>query len=184
MNWKSELRRLEQKKDWNSAISFMEKFILDNPNDMNAYIAMNYLLMNLLVEEDHDESRHYYYENLLKHYFKESYAKFSQNAEYLFYTARTAYMSEWYFDMTLEQVREMDFKALSLDPNNILYRWVYIVLLDEKNLYNKTILIDYATIVLDEKSPIKKALESKGAIGEYIFGIMAAISRNCINTLR
>ena len=32
-----------------------KKIIAQNPSDMNAYISMNYLLMNLLVDENEDE---------------------------------------------------------------------------------------------------------------------------------
>lgn len=183
MNWKSELINLEQKKNWDTAILLMEQVIADNPHDLTAYIAINYLLMNLIVEEDYDKTKHDHYASLLKHYLTESYAKFSNDPEYLFFTARTAHISEWYFDMTREQVRAMDFKALSLEPNNILYRWVYIVLLDEKLPHNKNILLDYAQMVLAENSPINKTLESKGAIGEYILGIMTSVSRDYIKEL-
>ena len=76
MNWKEKLRRLEKTKQWDRAIEFMETVIRKNPDDVDAYIYMNYLLMNLLVEEKHDESKHDYYEFLAKKYFDESYAKF------------------------------------------------------------------------------------------------------------
>ena len=69
MNWKSQLEQLEQNKFWDFAIELMQKVIVENPNNVDAAIQMNYLLMNLLVEEDHDESKHEHYEQLTMKYF-------------------------------------------------------------------------------------------------------------------
>lgn len=52
---------------------FMKNIIEQNPNDLDTYLEMNCLLMNLLVEEDYDKNKHEYYANLLKKYFIESY---------------------------------------------------------------------------------------------------------------
>ena len=84
----------EQQKEWDTAIQYMESVIDQHPNDMDAYLSINYLLMNLLVEEDYNSEKHDYYAALLKKYFDISYAKFSDNPEYLYYSARIAAMSE------------------------------------------------------------------------------------------
>lgn len=184
MNWKNQLKTLEQKKDWNAAILFMEQVILENANDMNAYISMNYLLMNLLVEEDYDEAKHDYYVKLLKHYFTQSYAKFSWNAEYLFFTGITSFMSEWYFGIELVDGEAMVRKAMELEPGNILYQWAYYGLLDLLRVpENKKIAASYAKIVLEENSPIKEILKSKGAIGAYLLEIMTSWSKHVIRDL-
>ena len=49
MSWKEELHQLEHEQSWGDAISFMQKTIAENSGDMDAYLAMNYLLMNLLL---------------------------------------------------------------------------------------------------------------------------------------
>lgn len=125
MNWKKTLISLEKAKAWDEAIEFMQKIISENPDDLDAYIGINYLLMNLLVEEDYDTDKHKYYAKLTKQYFLESYAKFSDNAEYLFYTGLTGCMSEWFFGLEREQVKSMMKKALYLEPENIIYQWIY-----------------------------------------------------------
>ena len=84
MNWEEQLAKLEQRKDWKSAIVLMQETINQNSNSVDAYLIMNYLLMNLLVEEQYEPNDHNYYAGLLKKYFIESYAKFSDNPEYLF----------------------------------------------------------------------------------------------------
>jgi tetratricopeptide (TPR) repeat protein len=172
MEWKTQLRILEHNKQWDPAIELLEEAIAKHPDDMDAYIAIHYLLMNLLVEEEHGENfRHSYYENLVKKYFDESYAKFSSNPEYLYYTGRTAVMSEWYFDIEIDDVDAMLNKASQLDPDNLVYQWDHYWDLARKNSEDKTVLA-YIAKVLDENSPVKKRLEPKGAVGEYIFDMM------------
>ena len=180
--WKLELEKFEQDKDWDSAIQLMQKVIELEPNNLDAYLSMNYLLMNLLVEEDHDESRHDYYEELLKKYFKESWAKFYNNTEYLYYTGRTAYMSEWYFDvnLNLDDAREMLNTALKLDPTNLVYQWTIYSGFDERIPENKNISQDYAKMILDPYSGIEQELKTKGSLGEYILNMMKCWAKNIL----
>lgn len=137
MFWKEKLKQLEKAKQWDFAIDFMQEIIAGNPNDMDAYMAMNYLLMNLLVEEQYDFSKHDYYAQILKEYFDKSYVKFSHNAEYLFYMGKIAFMSVWYFGMETENARAMVYEAMRLEPNNILYQDTYYVYLDLDDSDNK-----------------------------------------------
>lgn len=172
MTWKEVLRQLEYKQDWDTAIEYMEHIIQENPNDMDAYIYMNYLLMNLLVEEDSNASKHDYYASLAKQYFDMSYAKYFEVAEYLFYTGITAVMSEWYFGIEPEDYNKMLIKSMELEPNNSVYHWKHIIHLKEKDPANHKELNEYYALVLKEGSMIRKTLEAKGAIGQYILGMM------------
>jgi len=85
MCWREQLKQYEYNKNWNAAIKLMQVVIDDNPNDIDGYLFMNYLLMDILVNEMYDNSKHDYYADLLKKYFLESYSRFSNNSEYLFY---------------------------------------------------------------------------------------------------
>lgn len=172
MSWKKQLRKLERNKQWDIAIQFMENVIQGNSNDMDAYIYMNYLLMNLLVEENYDKNKSGYYETLAKKYFDESYAKFSHNAEYLFFTGITAAMSEWYFGIDVADYERMLEKAMILDPKSLLYKRTYYINLNEHITDNKKKVTEYATMILNRNSSIRKILEAKGAIGEYLLELM------------
>src|SRR5687767_3044549 len=119
MNWQKQLQVLELYKEWDFAIELMKNIIADDQENMDAYISMNYLLMNLLVEEDYDRNNHDQYASLIKKYFDETYAKFSENAEYLYYTGITAFISEWYFGIEVEDARAMLEGALQREPDNI-----------------------------------------------------------------
>jgi hypothetical protein len=62
-------------------------------------------------------------------------------------------------------------EALYLEPENLLYKWGYYTYLDMSNTDNKQQSVTYAKEILGS-SPIKEMLRSKGALGEYILGIM------------
>src|ERR1700733_75400 len=96
MTWKEELKELEQSKQWPLAIAVMQQVIAEHPKDVDAYLFMNYLLVNLLTNEDYDENKQDQYTHLLHDYVEESSAKFARNAEYQFYTGITAAMSDTY----------------------------------------------------------------------------------------
>jgi len=178
MEWKESLRKYEQTKDWKSAIELMQKTISSNPNSLDAYLSMNYLLMNLLVEENYDNRKHDYYAGLLKKYFIESYSKFVHNPEYLFYISIIAHMSEWYFDIDIEEAKTMLKEAIRLDPGNTLYKWGYDAYIDMSNTSGKYKDKLYAKKILAEDSLIKDKLKSKGSLGEYILDIMKNWSKN------
>lgn len=174
MHWKEVLQRLEWQKNWDTAIEYMEHVLQKNHDDMDAYIYMNYLLMNLLVEEDHNHLQYNleYYANLAKDYFDLSYAKYSENSEYLYYTALTAVMSEWYWGIEVEDYDRMFEKAIQLEPNNPVYHWQHIISLKEKDPANHKELREYYELVLKEDSEIRAILEARGAVGQYLLGMM------------
>ena len=181
MSWKNQLKKLENKKEWDAAIQYIQNIIVENPNDLDAYLSINYLLMNLLVEEDYDRIKHDYYAALTKKYFDESYAKFSNNPEYLFYIARIAVMSEWYFGLEMKDAEEMLQKSMLLAPQNVLYKFTYYGDLKKQNLENRSEIIYYAQLILQPQSPIKTILETKGSLGEYLLDIMMNWSKNSLS---
>ena len=183
MEWKIQLHKLEKAKQWDKAITFMQEVIRQNPDDVDAYLFMEYLLMNLLVEEDYDRSQENCYERLALKYFEEGCAKFSDNAEFLYYTGRMAYMSEWYFDIEFEDADAMIEKAMRLDPDNPVYQWDYYCFLDKSIYENRKKIKKYAQMVLAEDSPVKKILEDKGALGEYFLGMMRSWSKQYIKSM-
>ncbi len=167
MNWQKQLRILENNKQWDEAIALMQDVIKNNPDNMDAYIFMNYLLMNLLVEEYPNKANVPYYKELTKHCFDESYRKFSHNPEYLFFTGITAVMSEWYFGIELEDYEAMLKAATDLDPENDLYRISYYFGSIHSKKPNTSLALDYADLSLDPDGALQKQLVTKGAVGEY-----------------
>lgn len=167
MNWKKHLLKFEQSKNWKSAISLLQETISKNSHDVDAYLSINYLLMNLLVEERYNPNDHNYYAGLLKLYFIESYAKFFNNPKYLFYIGQIACISEWYYDIEIEEAHSMMKKALELEPDNILYKWANFNNLDMRESQNKEKMILFARQALSEPK-VKEELNTIGALGKYL----------------
>lgn len=175
MAWQQELRTLENREAWDQAISLLKKTIAHDHSSVDAYMSMNYLLMNLLVDEneDEDESSNFSsYETMAKKYFKESYAKFCDNPEYLFFTGVTAAMAESCFAIDADQVQQMFQKAMQLQPENILYRWGYCAYVDTESKESQAKGIECAKAITQGKSPIKAMLLAKGSLGEYVLEMM------------
>ncbi len=170
MQWKEILRKLEQSKQWDEAIEFMQEIINKNSNDMDAYIAMNYLLANLITEEHCDKSKYNDYIVLSHYYFDESYAKFSNNPEYLFFTGITTTISDWYMDIDMKDVNAMLEKAAALEPDNLLYLWGKYSCLKATNPENLKLMDSYKKRIR-ETSSVVNFLKSKGAIGEYLLEV-------------
>ena len=170
MDWKERLKELDKKKQWDEAIVLMQNVIRANSQDMDAYISINFLLMDLLVEEDCDPSKEQDYQTLLKWYFDESYAKFSDNAEYLYFTGKTAVMSPWFFGIDENDYEAMLEQAHNIEPENVIYKENYYYKLNRINPLDPE-LIAYAKMVLQPDSSVKKYLLTKGIIGGYILGM-------------
>lgn len=179
MEWKKILKKLESNKEWDLAIEFMVDYINRNPEDLDAYLNICYLLMNLLVEEDYNRNNRDYYISNLKYYFDQSYSQFSHNTEYLYYMGLIACMSEWYVDLELEEAIAMMEEAAKRDPNNLIYQWDKYYILAQKNPIPVEVM-DYAKLVLQENSPIKKILRVKGSLGEYLLGMMTSWSKRVL----
>jgi hypothetical protein len=170
VDWKETLQSLERQKRWDESIQFMQYVIENNQDDKDAYIFMNYLLMNLLGEEMYDRSQFDYYAKLTKWYFNKSFAKYSEDAEFLYITGKTAVMGEWHFGIDRKDYEAMLDKAIRLDPENLVYNEYYYWDLSKENPKHSD-FVAYLRAVLDENSAIAKQLNNKGAVGEYLLGM-------------
>lgn len=163
MVWQTKLNELESKKAWDESIDYLAVEVKTEPNRLEKYLCLNYLLMNLLVEEDYDEVKQDFYVNSLKAFFSESYLHFSKSPKYLFYTAFTASMSEWFFGIEIQEVYNMLQKAFSLAPENKLFQWGFNRFIKQE----KEISRQLAEEVLKDKNIVSE-LNSLGALGEHV----------------
>jgi tetratricopeptide (TPR) repeat protein len=182
MTWQKQLRALEQKKQWDEAIEFMKGVVQENPDNLDVYLGICYLLMNLLVEEDYDVAQHDWYAYLTKKYYDESYKRFSHDPKYLFYIANIAVMSGWYFGIDTPDYEKMMLDAIRLDPTNMLYMSNYYVMLDKKSPENRRKICEYAKAVLASDSPIPKILNLESSLGEYLFMLITNWSKRVLKT--
>jgi hypothetical protein len=182
MIWQKQLRILEQRKEWDDAIEFMEDTIAHEPDNLDAYLSMSYLLMNLLVEEDYDDTQGKRYEYLIKKYYDESYKKFSHDPKYLFYIGEIAGISEWFFGLSTTEYQKLLQDAAHLDPHNLLYQWGYYSFLDKKAPENRKKICEYARAVLSPNSPIPNMLSTETSLGKYLFWMITSWCEDMIKT--
>ncbi len=165
MTWKQQLENFEASKEWRKAISLLEKVAEGNPSDPEPSVRTIYLLHNLLVEEDYKGYgfNHDHLADLLLKYFQDSYHKFENNAEYLFFVGIIMHIAEWYFgqeDTSLAM--RMQEKAAELDPQNTLYEFSFRFSKSDKaraRELSQKILTDNDRLVW---------LQSKGFPGIYV----------------
>src|SRR5271170_3531046 len=106
MNWRQQVMTLEHEGNFDIAVFLLEKIIKENPNEMDAYIFLLYRFMNSILEnscywsntstdalrkikEEYCENKiEYDYRKRAQQCFDESYARFFDNPEYLYYTSK------------------------------------------------------------------------------------------------
>ncbi|MFZ1677506.1 MAG: hypothetical protein WAT91_09540, partial [Saprospiraceae bacterium] len=140
MNWKRKLSQVEDSIGYETLpyvdainIELFQNIISKFPNEPEVYIRVIYNIHNLLVEGQYSSDEHDLLASLLKKYFDDSYKKFSENTEYLFFIGKILYIAEWYFGldddlkpMEMRLAFKMQKKAFEKEPHNILFEWAYI----------------------------------------------------------
>jgi len=174
MNWKEQVSEIEshfgfhEQRDWTPDIEFIRNLVDKYPNNVEVYIRAIYAIHNILLEENYPDEKIDEWTALLQKYFNESYHKFSENAEYLFFVGKILYIAEWYFglDDDLKPIKKrlafkMQKKASDKEPDNILYEWAY-----RFSLWDKTAVYLANQIIEHHKEKIDW-LKSKGFPGQY-----------------
>ena len=175
MNWKKQIEIFEERFnksliiDCKPAIELSKKILSDNPNNVEAYVRVIYLLHNIILEEDHQYITYEQMTALITEVFEQSKVQFSENSEYLFFLGKILYIAEWYFgineslnSIVESQAFKMQKKASELEPNDILYEWAWRLSLGEK------IAGHLASQILLYDKEHTDWLKSKGFPGEYI----------------
>jgi len=192
MHWKEKVYILEKNDDFDVAIFFMQQIVENNPDDVDAYIFLLFRLMYSIIEhschfanvsqtpvsdikKQYYDEKEGYYEDLLLTYFAKGYEKFSENAEFLFYTAEIACisnaMSDIYMGLDGESINKMMDKAALLDPENPVFKLRYYSAISKKNPNDPELLL-YKQSIFDETSLLRQEFKKKGLLGEYLLGLM------------
>ena len=178
MHWKEQLKKLEDAKTWDAAITLMQDVIERNPADVDAYTRAIYLLHDVLLEHNYPMDKRPPLQALLTHYFELSQKMFSDNAEYLFFVGKIIYIAEWYFglDDDLKPIQEkaafkMQKKAFEMEKENALFECTYRFSLHDPraNELAKQALCDPKKV---------EWLESKGYPGEYVLAFLNQITED------
>lgn len=188
MHWKEQVAQLESEGNFDIAVFLLEKVIKENPDEMDAYIFLLYRFadsflendcywanskdpLNKIKEEYCKEKNWTEYVALAQRYFDESYKKFSDNPEYLYYASCILMPAYWYIGLQIEEnlLKEMNRRAIALGYNKYL---------NERHP-NDTNDIDWAKRIMNDLS-IKEQLATKGVVGEYVLGAKIAWAKKIL----
>lgn len=170
MSWKEQLESYESAGEWKSAVELMTKILPEHADDPEAWVRTIYLLWNIVLEE-YPESVGLRSEDLMKQFlncFDESYKRFADNAEYLFFMG-IVMVDGWYFGQSKDELAlSLREKAAVLEPNNILYEWGAL------NPYRRKEDCERKTFLAKQifsDSAERTWLEQKGFPGQYVLNV-------------
>lgn len=183
-NWKTTLISLEHAKQWDKAITFLQGVIEQHPNDVDAAICMNYLMMNLLLEEQYDESKSNHYQDIAVKHFYTSYKKFNNDPGYLFCAGwMSTAMARWFFGIMDDTfAASMEQRALLKSPDHPLFLKAIFLRMDSSETpYRQYLYMPYAKYILDPESSFKPLFSQWGSFGEHMIAIYTNDSKDAVN---
>jgi len=179
MTWREQVVQLEFEGNFDIAVFLLEKVIRDSPDEMDAYIVLLHRFMDSCLENPCYWSNvskdplkkikeEYYEDKINKDYrkraqkcFDESYARFSDNPEYLYYISRLLLHAYDFMCLNVKEslLVDMYHKAKNLGYNALV----------EAGYSTKVNDTAWAKKILDDPS-IQKQLATKGAAAHYVIG--------------
>lgn len=170
MNWKDEISAIEGKNDWKSAIELLER-VKENHRDL--YLRVIFLLLDFVVEGQYTKEEHDYAASKLKDFFDKANEKFSEDAEFLFFSGILIYIGEWYFGMdSVSPATAMLQKAMETEPQNSLYKWGYYSRIDQRPEQNTSLKLQLSEQLLFKEPQLINFLGDKGLLGQYVLGTL------------
>lgn len=167
-DWKLEIIALIEDKKWQKLIDILQSNVTSSGNSLDVILNLDYVLIHILVEEDYNDYEEKVFTDLLRNTFTESYSKYSENDDYLFFTGITCHISEWYFDIDISQAKTMIEKAYKNNPDSMLFEWGYYAYV--QNEKSEKVIQCSRDIIKD--SYAMTFLKDKSILGEYIMDII------------
>lgn len=169
MKLENELINIEQQRDLNKAIQYLKE---NDEKNLDTYLRVIFMLLDFLVDGQYTEDKHDFISLEIKKIFEEAKSKYSDKSEFLFFSGIMIYIAEWYFGTeTLDEATTMLKKAMDSEPENILYKWGYYSITDQRAEINTETKFFLSKEIL-EKDSLLKWIENKGLLGEYLKGII------------
>lgn len=172
-DWKEAITILEKNRDWKGAIQLLQN---SEMNDLDLYLRVMFLLAFYLAEEQYSSDEYISISNSLKDIYNKASIKFSENSQFLFFTAIIMYLGEWYFGIDdIEIVNQMLKKASEIERFNTLYKWGYYSLIDQRLEINKELKLKLSEQILFNEPVYVNLLKTMGLLGEYILSTLETV---------
>ena len=165
----NEITSIEESENWLGAISLLH---IQEENNLNVTIRGIFVIAYFLVEGQYNSSEYLYMTENLQDIYKKAKIKFQDNCQFMFFSAITIYLGEWYFNLEIEIAEQMLAAAKNLEPNNILYEWGYIAYINRNCNVNKELKLKLSEQLLFKDPASISLLKELGLMGRYIIGIL------------
>jgi len=169
MELDKKLMNIEQERNINKAIQYLEE---DKNKNLNTYLRVIFLLLDFLVDSQYTQEEHNFISLKIKDLFEEAKTKYFNESEFLFFSGMMIYIAEWYFGIkTLDDAKTMLNKAMQCEPNNIVYKWGYYCIPDQRPEINTEIKFSISKQILESETLIQW-IKNRGLLGDYLIGII------------
>ena len=189
MNWREQVAQLEREGNFDIAVFLLEKIVKKKPDEMDAYILLLHRFMDSCLEnpcywsniskDPLKKIKEEYYEDKIRQdyrqraqqCFDESYTRFSDNPEYLYYASRLLLHAYDFMCLNIKEslLENMYQKAKNLGYNRLV----------EAGYSHKPDDVLWAKKILDDSS-IREQLASKGAAAQYVIGEMVDCAKKIL----
>ncbi len=165
----NELELIERERNVHHALKFIEDKKKHNPDN---FLRVMFILLDFLVDGQYTQDEHDYFSVKIREIFTQAKLKYSDNYEFLFFTGIMIHIAEWYlgFDNT-DEAKIMLEDSMKFNPNNILYKWGFYSITDQRAEINTELKQDLSKQILNDNL-ILELLKNKGLLGEYVLGII------------
>lgn len=160
---------IEQERNVYRAVEFIED---EENQSLDNYLRVLFVLLDFLVDGQYTQEQHDLFSIKIKEIFSQVRLKYSNNYEFLFFAGIMIYVAEWYFGFeNIDVAQTMLEDAMKYNPDNIVYKWGYYSITDQRAEVNTELKQLISKQILDNNS-ILEWLKKKGLLGEYIIGIV------------
>jgi hypothetical protein len=169
MELKNELELIEKERNIYRAFEFIEN---EGNQGLDNYLRVIFILLDFLVDGQYTQDEHDFFSVKIKEIFGRSKLKYSNNYEFLFFAGIMIYIAEWYFGFdNIDEGKIMLEDAMKNNPDNIVYKWGYYSITDQRAEINTNLKQELSKQILRDNLIIEW-IKGKGLLGDYILGII------------
>ena len=169
MELKNELKLIEKERDVYSAVEFIEN---EENQSLDNFLRVVFVLLDFLVDGQYTQNEHDFFAIKIKEIFNNAKLQYSGSYDFFFFAGVMIYIAEWYFEIdNIDEAKIMLENTMKSNPDNIVYKWGYYSITDQRAEINTVLKQLLSKQILDDDS-ILEWLNSKGLLGEYILGII------------
>jgi hypothetical protein len=165
------LTEIETTRDLPKALALINE---ESEASIDVYLRIIFLLFDFLVDGQYSPDEHDHYALKLKSTYEVAKTKYSENADFIFFSAMMIFVADYYFDgTTAEEAASMLYQIVNKYPDNPLYRWGAMEFPDNRPNVHTKVKFELCQQIANDK-PLLESLEHTGLLGIYMIGRIEA----------